>query len=165
MTERWKPIVGFEGRYDVSDHGRVRSHIRWNRKPTPRIMNLTPHVTGVPYLKVRLTDGVGGHPTLLVHRLVMDAFVGPCPDGLEVRHLDGDPSNNRLSNLQYGTRPENQLDAVRHGTHVNASKTHCSQGHKFTPENTISNGRVKARRCRMCHRERERDRYRRKVRS
>jgi DNA-binding transcriptional regulator YiaG len=51
---------------------------------------------------------------VFVHRLVMLAFVGPCPAGHEVRHINGDPSDNRLVNLRYGTRSENQKDRARH---------------------------------------------------
>ncbi|MGD2065648.1 MAG: HNH endonuclease signature motif containing protein [Candidatus Bathyarchaeota archaeon] len=52
----------------------------------------------------------------LVHRLVLETFVGPCPKGMECRHLDGNPSNNNLDNLKWGTKSENTYDAVRHGT-------------------------------------------------
>jgi hypothetical protein len=51
-----------------------------------------------------------------VHTLVLLAFVGPCPDGMECLHGDGDPANNALSNLRWGTHKENVEDAVRHGT-------------------------------------------------
>ncbi len=51
-----------------------------------------------------------------VHRLVLEAFVGPCPEGMECRHLDGDRTNNRLENLAWGTRKENTADSMRHGT-------------------------------------------------
>lgn len=54
--------------------------------------------------------------TRYVHHLVLNAFVGPCPPGLECRHKDGDPSNNRLDNLAWGTRAENMADRVDHGT-------------------------------------------------
>jgi hypothetical protein len=47
---------------------------------------------------------------------VLEAFIGPRPENCEVRHLDGDPSNNRLDNLAWGTKAENQADKVRHGT-------------------------------------------------
>lgn len=57
----------------------------------------------------------------LVHRLVLEAFVGPCPAGMECRHLDGDKSNNRLDNLCWGTKSENYHDKVKHGT-VNVAK-------------------------------------------
>lgn len=53
-----------------------------------------------------------------VHRLICWAFHGPCPDGMECRHLDGNPANNRPDNLAWGTRKENQDDSVRHGTRV-----------------------------------------------
>jgi hypothetical protein len=63
-----------------------------------------------------------------VHRIVLDAFVGPRPDGMECRHLDDDPTNNALSNLVWGTRSENQLDAVRNGRKAVGSAVH-SAGH------------------------------------
>lgn len=54
---------------------------------------------------------------LLVHRLVLETFVGPCPDGMECRHLDGNSNNNNLKNLCWGTKKENMQDAIKHGTH------------------------------------------------
>ncbi|WP_439621469.1 HNH endonuclease signature motif containing protein [Gemmata sp.] len=51
-----------------------------------------------------------------VHRLILEAFVGPCPLGMETRHLDGDRLNNRLDNLAWGTPAENAADRIRHGT-------------------------------------------------
>ena len=51
-----------------------------------------------------------------VHRLVLEAFVGPCPPGCETRHLNGNPADNRLCNLAWGTHRENAADKVRHGT-------------------------------------------------
>lgn len=51
----------------------------------------------------------------LVHRLVLEAFVGPCPDGMECRHLDGNPTNNKLENLCWGTHEENWQDQLAHG--------------------------------------------------
>ena len=53
-----------------------------------------------------------------VHRLVLETYVGPCPEGMECRHLDGDPLNNNLDNLCWGTKSENSLDSIRHGTHA-----------------------------------------------
>lgn len=53
---------------------------------------------------------LGRGSTRTVHTLVMEAFVGPAPKGQEVRHLDGDPSNNRLGNLAYGSRSQNLRD-------------------------------------------------------
>lgn len=92
-----------------------------------------------------------------VHRLVLEAFVGPCPAGMEVLHINGVRDDNRLENLRYGTRSENMRDALRHGTHPVASRTKCKNGHEFTPENTrIPPARPKRaphRICRTCRRE------------
>jgi hypothetical protein len=78
-----------------------------------------------------------------VHRLVLEAFIGPCPEGMECRHLDGNPKNNRLDNLYWGTGKENATDRVRHGTggygeknpscklspsEVEEIKSYCRQG-------------------------------------
>lgn len=86
-----------------------------------------------------------------VHHLVMEAFVGPRPDGIETRHLNGDPADNRLSNLVYGTKAENTKDSVRHGTYRNGNmlKTHCIRGHEFNGENTYIAPKG-YRRCRAC---------------
>ena len=69
-----------------------------------------------------------------------------------MRHLDGIPANNRPENLRYGTGSENIYDAVEHGTHYQARKTHCPAGHEYTEENTyvFPNG---ARHCKTCRRE------------
>ena len=68
------------------------------------------------YATVDLFKG-GKRKTLLIHRLILEAYVGPCPDGMECRHLDGDPVNNNLENLCWGTSFENTRDAIKHGTH------------------------------------------------
>ena len=98
----------------------------------------------------------------------MLAFAGPCPEGLVVRHLDGNPENNRWApgdeaetraaggNLIYGTDSENSFDTVEHGTHWQARKTHCKRGHKFTPENTYINAKGH-RRCQPCMRKLRQD--------
>lgn len=64
----------------------------------------------------------GQHHPRQIHRLVLETYVGPCPDGMECRHLDGNPKNNNLDNLRWGTRSENSQDSIRHGTHA-GSKT------------------------------------------
>jgi hypothetical protein len=71
------------------------------------------------HLRVRI-DGVAEY----VHRLVLRAYVGPCPDGQEVRHLDGNPANNSVANLAYGTRSENIADMHGHGTARVGEKHH-----------------------------------------
>lgn len=151
-NEEWRPVPGWEGLYEVSNLGRVYSD------HTGRI--LRPGMNR-RHLHVSLYGHGNGGKSHRVHRLVMEAFVGPLPDGQEVRHLDDNPNNNCLNNLVYGTRSENMLDRVSNGTHHNSVKTHCRQGHEFTADNTsIVNG-GRGRRCLECHRLESRQRMRR----
>ncbi len=150
-SERWKPVPGFEGRYEVSDHGRVRSLLRWRNQPGPRLVRTHPNPDG--YLSVGLYAPDGSRVTFRVHGLVLLAFVGKRPEGLVTRHLDGDQANNHVSNLAYGTSSENNLDKTRHGTDHNTRKTHCPQGHPYNERNTCHSGG--RRHCRTCERERK----------
>jgi hypothetical protein len=113
QVEIWAPIPGWDG-YEVSSEGQVRS---W-RHQTGRL--LRPHILSVSkkrngYLGVTLYI----QPRMrypLIHQLVLEAFVGPCPPGQEARHVDdSDRSNNSLRNLCWGTRKENAQDRDRHG--------------------------------------------------
>lgn len=110
--ENWQPVVDHAD-YEVSDLGRVRSWINSarRRRAAPVILKLTRQRQQSGYAYIHL----GGGPRLLVHVMVLEAFVGAKPPELEARHLDDDPSNNRASNLVWGTRRENHLDAVRNG--------------------------------------------------
>lgn len=147
MSEQWRAIPGYEGRYEVSDQGRVRSWLPYHHTPTPRI--LKPALTGdrANYLSVNLTGG-GRRWKPKVHYLVLAAFVGPRPHGYQVRHLDGDPANNTVANLAWGTASENRWDTIRHGRHHELLKTHCPAGHPYDEQNTVIEGR--RRRCRTC---------------
>lgn len=117
--ERWRAIPGYEGIYEVSDLGRVKSLSR----PTPMRNGI--RVIRERILKFQLGSKVG-YPTVVIykrgvaqtvtiHRLVMLAFVGPAPDGMEVCHGNGDPLDNRLENLRYDTRRANRADGLRLG--------------------------------------------------
>ena len=103
MEEEFRTINGHEA-YSVSNYGRVIGTKGTPLKPSGRGHKRK-------YQAVALTKGVQRY----VHHLVLETFVGPRPAGLEVRHLDGDPSNNRLDNLVYGTSTENGQDMVAHG--------------------------------------------------
>lgn len=105
--EAWAP-TDVEG-YLVSSFGRV-----WSTK-TSRMR--APGATGRrrDYLFVPLVDA-GVRVNRYVHRLVLEAFVGPCPAGHQCAHLDGDPSNNRVANLAWVTPAENNQHKVGHGT-------------------------------------------------
>ncbi|OCB56172.1 hypothetical protein A5722_14855 [Mycobacterium vulneris] len=121
--EVWRSVPGYVGLYEVSDRGRVRSlgRVRTDRRGrtyrrNPKLLTLCPLKSGHPV--VRLYGRGTGPRTLRVHALVLAAFVGPRPDGLEACHGDGDPSNNHVDNLRWDTRSANVLDSVKHGTHV-----------------------------------------------
>nr|WP_232111245.1 HNH endonuclease signature motif containing protein [Nocardia wallacei] len=86
------------------------------------------------------------------HSLVAEAFIGPRPEGLQVCHNDGDPTNNMLANLRYDTPSENQTDIVRHGKHFHANKTHCPSGHAYAEHAYSIPSRPNARYCRACQR-------------
>ena len=98
--ERWRPVHGF-GNYMVSNLGRV-----WSQRSNKC---LKPQPAGKGHLRVALRRDGGTH-LRGVHRLVLIAFVGPCPEGKECLHYDDDPTNNKLGNLRWGTRTENRLE-------------------------------------------------------
>jgi hypothetical protein len=152
-TEEWRLIPSAPD-YEVSDLGRVRSWRPYNGHSAPRVLRGFPSPNG-GHLQYRLVDVTGESVTTKGHQLVLLAFVGPRPDWADqIRHLDGDPTNNALSNLRYGTRSENQLDAVRHGTHGQARKTHCPQGHAYVQDNVYTEPGTGGRQCKTCRRER-----------
>lgn len=104
--EIWKDIAGHEGRYQVSNMGRVKSLVKPYRR-MEKVLKGSPNTTG--YILVQLQNGKEGRHSLLVHRLVMMAFE-PREDmsELEVNHKDLDTSNNKLSNLEWMTARENK---------------------------------------------------------
>jgi hypothetical protein len=137
--ERWAWIPGFEGRYQVSDLGHVLSFA----KSQPRLLAGRLHRGHHTYRRVWFQGR-----EFMVHVLVMLAFAGPCPDGHEVCHKNGDGLDNRLDNLYYGTPSQNTRDAIRHGTHFNARKTVCPRcGGEY--DIVSSSGRT-YRRCLAC---------------
>lgn len=147
---RWAPIPSYEAMYEISEHGEVRSLARVINGQPIRSRILATSINSRGYRRVGLSRN-GSKKTFEIHVLVMRAFVGVAPAGMEVCHVDGDSLNNDLGNLRYGTRSDNALDRVRHGSDANAKRTHCNHGHEFTPANTSrdANG---ARRCRACKR-------------
>lgn len=105
--ERWMPIVGYEGLYEISDAGRVVS-----------LLHARPREIGSlgsrGYMRCLLNKNevvLGAY----IHRLVLIAFVGPCPNGMECAHYDGDKANNTLRNLRWATGTDNHKDKRRHG--------------------------------------------------
>jgi HNH endonuclease/NUMOD4 motif len=109
--EQWRPVVGLDG-YEVSDMGRVRSYrapFGVGTRDAAKTLAIQPTRKG--YGRVC----VGGR-NRFVHRLVLEAFVGPCPVGMQCRHANGDAADNRLLNLSWSTPAENHGDKRVHGT-------------------------------------------------
>ncbi len=161
MIELWKPVVGYEGLYEVSDAGRVRSVERMVRHNYGGMKR-------VPSRILKAGAGEAGHlhvglwrdnkmSNQLVHRLVATAFIGPPEQGMKACHNDGHPSNNRVENLRWDTQKGNLADRKIHGTNFYSNKTHCPQGHEYSDENTIWSGNT--RRCRACAKKRSSERY------
>jgi len=110
--EEWRSILGWEGWYEVSNHGRVRRCRA--AKATFAGRALKPLVRRDGRCTVSFS-GQGNQRTYQIAKLVIEAFVGPRPVGQEINHLDGNPGNNCLGNLEYCTRSENALHAYSLG--------------------------------------------------
>ena len=132
MTEVWKDVVGYEGFYSVSDHGRLRSEPRMivdslgrERRVRGRMMSLPANQGG--YVHVSLCRE-GDRKDAVVHQLVLRAFVGDKPTPKhEGCHNDGKPANNRLENLRWDTMTANQHDRLKHGTDIRGEKCGTSR--------------------------------------
>ena len=124
--ETWKDVVGFEGSYQVSDKGNVRSvdrlysytdsigRVTKNRLQKGKIIAKRDHKFGYDVVTLSVKNI---QYTRTVHKLMAMAFLGKTEDdGLVVRHLDGNPKNNILSNFALGTQVDNARDALAHGT-------------------------------------------------
>jgi hypothetical protein len=142
----WYEIPGFPG-YRINQMAEVMSL----KGAEPRIMKTFPTSKGHHRRVALRVDGK--YVNISVHLLMARTFMGPAPEGLQVCHRNGDGWQNNLGNLYYGTQSRNNFDQVEHGTHGEASRTHCDQGHEFTPENTMrrktKHGDV--RKCKRCH--------------
>lgn len=121
--ERWVAVQGFEGSYEVSDHGRIRTLDRQRRGNGGALRT----IKGI--VKVLGEDKYGYHQIGLwkngkctsrkVHQLVAEHFIGPWPEwASEVRHKDGVKTNNIWTNLAYATTKQNAADRVQHGTQI-----------------------------------------------
>mgnify|MGYP000170947523 CR=1 FL=1 len=135
LSEQWKPVLGFEGYYEVSDLGRVRSLDRTIVNSLGRVCRVRGQLLSAcknrkGYFKVSLFRN-NRETTSEVHRLVAEAFHGPCPPNHETRHLDGVRDNNCASNLRYGTAKQNQHDRRAHGTSMQGES---HQGSKLTDD-------------------------------
>lgn len=149
--EEWRPVVGYEGLYSVSDWGRVRrdksgrGHCRAGSILKACYRHSRKHERAKGYFAVGLHKD-GKSRTVMMHHLVAAAFLGPRPDGMEVNHKDGDTENNHAGNLEYLTQLAN-LEHARvtglkaRGERVGAAKLNpeyvrairvlCEIGHEY----------------------------------
>ena len=146
-NEEWRPIPGYEGFYSASNLGRIRSEKRIITE-IRKMDDFVPKSYQIPekILKagIQKNNGKGYHRVSLsinskvkyfmVHRLVMLTFIGERKEGQEIRHLDGNCRNNKLSNLTYGTKTENMYDALLHGT---LPVHECRPGSKLNRWNVV----------------------------
>ena len=129
VAEVWKAVVGYEGLYSVSNHGRVRSEPRLIRC---KLVNTNRRRLAGRILRPNIID-VAGHQSValcldgVVERrapycLALEAFIGPRPRGMQCCHIDGDPTNNRLENLRWGTAADNAADRDSHGRTIRGER-------------------------------------------
>lgn len=157
MSELWLPVKGYEGLYEVSDHGQVCSLDRmiWTRGRKSRrmhrgrLLRLLHHPHGYPMVNL-YRDGVATYRS--VHTLMLEAFVGPRPEGMVGCHKDDNPRHNLLPNLRWDTHAANTADSVRNGTHRNTAKRACKRGHLLIAPNLVGDSDAPGRRrlCRAC---------------
>lgn len=152
----WRDHPTYSG-YQVSDDGRVRSvdrlvRNRWGGQHLIGGRELATFVRKGGYLGGNLSHD-GERINFEVHVMAAEAWHGPRPSGMQVRHLDGNKLNNDPTNLAWGTFSANMLDKVQHGSHHEATKTHCPRGHSYDEANTYrSPGAPNKRKCRACQR-------------
>lgn len=110
IGEEWRPVVGYEGRYEVSNFGRVRG-LRCNRgkRSIPKILRPTLNHKGYPFYG--LYDGKSSR-SMFGHKIVLRAFVSDRPEGMSCNHKNGVRHDNRLENLEWVTHSENNYHAI-----------------------------------------------------
>jgi hypothetical protein len=135
----WKPVPGYEGTYEVSDGGDIRSLDRMvschsgRRLVRGQLIKSRPSLKG-GYRLVTLSSA-SHSTTRTVHSIVMEAFVGPRPLGFQVAHEDDNGCNNALNNLSYKTCLDNHLDKVKHGRTARGSLINKS---KLTEDQAVA---------------------------
>lgn len=144
-VEQWKEIPEFPG-YEASDHGKIRSYWKqsgkiggggkWFLSDNPQRILKPGKARRNPYPIVILQKN---HKRICmkVHRLILLAFIGPCPEGMEGCHKDGNRQNPRLDNLRWDTRAGNNIDRYRHGHYETQPKGEAHPNSKLKKEDII----------------------------
>lgn len=120
MEEIWKEIEGFDGRYSVSNYGRLKQNELTFISLQNKVIHheekiIEPHTWQSRYLRIDLVNNKKNKKYKLstyVHKLVAEMFIGPRPQGYVIDHIDGNYLNNRVDNLRYCTRKENQNNPI-----------------------------------------------------
>jgi len=128
LTEEWRAVVGYEGLYSVSSFGRVRRDAAYRNTWVGRILSTKLRLRGYPGTRLSKNNVA---ITTTVHRLVTEAFLGPCPDGMQRHHRDGNKENNHATNLEYVTASTNTLHAHHTGL-ANTRRGEASNTAKLT---------------------------------
>lgn len=121
MEEIWKDIPGYEGKYQASSMGWIKSMDRYIIRPHPKSKVPTEYHVRGRILKLTVgahgyfVAGIGKKNIQKVHMVVAATFLGRRPPGKVTRHLDGNRQNNSITNLCYGTQSENQMDRYSYG--------------------------------------------------
>ena len=118
MEEIWKDVVGYEGIYQVSSLGRIKSlpkKIKMRNQFTEKEMILKPLKTKGGYYSIHLANGKGNRKRCQIHRLVAKAFLSNPNNKPQVNHIDGNKKNNCVSNLEWCTAKENNTHALKTG--------------------------------------------------
>jgi len=160
--EQWRAVPDFEGIYEVSTRGQVRSLDRVHRGQRTRFFKgkILRQQTGRGYLTVMLRNANPGAAIPMmqigVHRLMALAFLGPPQAGFDrVCHINDVRTDNRIENLTWGNASINGQHSVANGRHYEAAKTHCEHGHEYVEGShsvrTAKNGRT-SRVCLVCKR-------------
>ena len=157
VVEEWRDVVGWEGWYQVSNLGRVRSVDRYidmqnGASRFCRGVIRVQQINNEGRYKVDL-KGRGIRAPRFVHHLVLEAFVGSRPDGMEGCHNNGNPLDNRLCNLRWDTHVANEADKMLHGAHEKRNRTHCPRKHELAEWNCPAAAKRRGHRgCLACHR-------------
>jgi len=151
--EEWRAVVGWEGLYEVSNMGRVRSLTRkvafgrgW-RIAEGKVLKPVPMRGSAYYRIVNLQSPERRNSTRTIAWLVLEAFVGPRPPKYDSCHGSGGTLDDRLENLRWDTRKENIIDQIRHGNHANTNKKRCPYGHLLKAPNLLKR---RGRACKTC---------------